>query len=370
MSANYLEVVGLVKSFAGEKVLAGVSLAIKRGETVVVYGRSGSGKSALLSLISGAMPPDAGDIRINGASVLEEDPNYRGIGMAFQNFALYPHMTALANIASPLEARGMDSGTIRTKVEKVAEMLKIKHVLSHLPAELSNGQKQRTSLARALVTEPAVLLLDDPLRNVDAKLRYETRMELPELFARFGAAVLYVTQDFREAMALGDRIAILHEGIFVQIGTPAEVYEAPLSADIGRLFGDPAMNLIPCSITTADSGLDVDIGGSVVRLPPGRVRTDLSYVAGVRPEHVLIVENSAASKDGLAAKMETISPLNIRELVFLRTDDNCEIIASRPVNKARIIREPVPVRLEFAPEHVILFEQESGRPVSFGSGDA
>ncbi len=153
-------------------------------------------------------------------------PEQRGVGMAFQNFALFPHMTAFENIASPLRATSAN-GVIKAGVDKVATLLKIDHVLGHAPRELSNGQKQRTSLARALAASPKILLLDDPLRNVDAKLRFEMRLELPKLLRQSGSAVLYVTQDYKEAMALGDRIAVLLGGAFEQVATPEEIYDAP-----------------------------------------------------------------------------------------------------------------------------------------------
>src|SRR5262245_36982540 len=199
----------LAKSFRTGPVFQDLSLAAEKGEIVVVFGPSGTGKTVLLRLIAGVEGPDAGTIRLEGRDVTEAPPETRGVGMAFQNFALFPHMTAFDNIASALTAHHAAAQTIRSKVDAVAKLLKISHVMQHQPRELSNGQKQRTALARALVADPKILLLDDPLRNVDAKLRYEMRLELPSLLRRGAAAVLYVTQDYREAMAIADRIAVL-----------------------------------------------------------------------------------------------------------------------------------------------------------------
>jgi len=217
-----LEIRSVSKEFKTGKVLDRISLSAENGEIVSVFGPSGAGKTVLLRLIAGVEQPDGGSILLGGRDVTDQAPEARGVGMAFQNFALFPHMSAFDNIASALTAHKAPREMIRAKVEKVAALLKIEHVLGHAPRELSNGQKQRTALARALVAEPKILLLDDPLRNVDAKLRYEMRLELPSLLKASGSTVLYVTQDYKEAMALGDRIAVLSDRDFAQIARPAD----------------------------------------------------------------------------------------------------------------------------------------------------
>ena len=244
----------LSKSFKSGEVLKDISLEAEKGEIVVVFGPSGTGKTVLLRLIAGVEQLDAGSIELEGRDVTEAAPESRGIGMAFQNFALFPHMSAYDNIASALTARKASAQTIRTKVEAVAKLLKISHVLQHQPRELSNGQKQRTALARALVADPHILLLDDPLRNVDAKLRYEMRLELPALLKASGSTVLYITQDYKEAMALGDRIAVLLDGSLVQVATPADIYREPATLGVARLFGDPTLNLIAIEPAAAAQG--------------------------------------------------------------------------------------------------------------------
>ena len=192
----YLEVKSASKSFGKKKVLAGLSLEVESGECVVVFGPSGCGKTTLLRLIAGVLEPDQGEVWIDGKSVMSVAPEARGVAMAFQNFALYPHMDAFENIASPLRARKLPEEEVKQRVHQIAGLLRIDHVLDHLPRQLSNGQKQRTSLARSLVHGPSVLMLDDPLRNVDAKIRYEMRLELPRVFRKFHSTVLYVTQDY------------------------------------------------------------------------------------------------------------------------------------------------------------------------------
>src|SRR5271165_7259327 len=239
-----LEIRGVCKRCRDSVVLDRVTLELEPGEIVCVFGPSGSGKTVLLRLIAGVETCDSGTIALAGRDVTEAPPESRGVGMAFQNFALLPHMSAFDNVASALTARRAPPKVIREKVQKVAALLKIEHVLGHEPRELSNGQKQRTALARALVADPKILLLDDPLRNVDAKLRYEMRLELPPLLKQLGSTVLYVTQDFKEAMALGDRIAVLLDGQIVQCDTPARIYAEPSSVGVARLFGDPTLNLV------------------------------------------------------------------------------------------------------------------------------
>ena len=209
---SQLAINGLAKSYGALKVFEGLNLEAGSGEIVVTFGGSGTGKTILLRLIAGVEEPTGGAISINGHDVADIAPEHRGIGMAFQNFALFPHMSAWENIATPLRAAGASESAVRAGVAKVAKLLKIDHVLGHAPRELSNGQKQRTALARALAAEPKIPLLDDPLRNVDAKLRFEMRLELPRLLRQTGATVLYVTQDYKEAMAvtpLNERTVLL-----------------------------------------------------------------------------------------------------------------------------------------------------------------
>src|SRR6266702_4014976 len=212
-----LEIKSVGKTFGPVRPANGLSLAVEPGEIVAVFGPSGSGKTVLLRMIAGMFEPDEGDILVGGRSIVGAAAEHRGIGMAFQNFALFPHMTARDNIASGLGAKA-GAPDASTRVQAISRLLKIEHVLGHAPRELSNGQQQRTALARALIGNPDVLLLDDPLRNVDAKLRYEMRLELPSLLRQGAAAVLYVTQDYREAMAIADRIAVLVNGRFEQVG--------------------------------------------------------------------------------------------------------------------------------------------------------
>ena len=283
---SQLAIKSLTKSYGAFKVFDGLNLQADAGEIVVIFGGSGTGKTILLRLIAGVEEPTGGAIEIGGHDVSDIAPEHRGVGMAFQNFALFPHMNASENIATPLRAAGADESKVKAGVAKVAKLLKIDHVLNHAPRELSNGQKQRTALARALAAEPQILLLDDPLRNVDAKLRFEMRLELPRLLRQSGATVLYVTQDYKEAMALADRIAVLANGTFVQTASPEDIYMRPATLGVARLFGDPAINTADTMIET-EGGAHVVLGGTRVPVAESyRGFAGREVILGVRPEAV------------------------------------------------------------------------------------
>jgi multiple sugar transport system ATP-binding protein len=322
----FLEINSLCKSFKHHEVIRDLSIAVEKGEFLVVFGPSGCGKTVLLRLIAGMMQPDAGDIVIDGRSVVDVNPEHRDVGMAFQNYALYPHMTAFENIASPLRARSVTEAEIAPRVNETARMLRIDHVLDHLPKALSQGQKQRTALARSLVGRPSVVLLDDPLRNVDAKIRYEMRFELPRVLRRYESTVVYVTQDYKEAMALGDRVAVLVDGAFRQVAAPREVYDLPNSTRIARLLGDPPINLLSVSPVRGAAGIEIKVAGGAVRLPADRV-AGRECTFGIRSEDIVV---SLEPSDGVPVMVDAITPVNNRLVMLLRGNEGTELFASCP----------------------------------------
>jgi len=356
-----IELVGIRKAFGGVTLFDNLSLTVGRGERVAVFGPSGCGKTMLLRLIAGIHQPDAGDIRLAGRSVLDLEPEERGVGMAFQNFALYPHMPAFENIASPLKARREDAGSVAARVSGIARLLKIEHVLGHAPRELSNGQKQRTALARALVGAPEILLLDDPLRNVDAKLRYEMRLEFPKLLREFRSTVLYVTQDYKEAMALGERIAVMIAGRIVQYAPPAEVYARPAHVEVARLFGDPTINLVDSEIVEADGGAATVIAG--VQISLGRTFADAigrKVTLGLRPEALRPAR--AGDVVRLPATQIALTPLNQRLVTLFRAADGTELLSAAPA--ADSARTHVATELSIAPTDILLFDRQSGERIA------
>ena len=351
---SQLAIKSLSKSYGAFKVFDGLSLEADAGEIVVIFGGSGTGKTILLRLIAGVEEPTGGAIEIGGHDVSDIAPEHRGVGMAFQNFALFPHMNASENIATPLRAAGADEGKVKAGVARVAKLLKIDHVLNHSPRELSNGQKQRTALARALAAEPQILLLDDPLRNVDAKLRFEMRLELPRLLRQSGATVLYVTQDYKEAMALADRIAVLANGQFVQTATPEDIYMRPATLGVARLFGDPSINTID-TVIEAETGTQVVLGGTRVPVADGyRGFAGREVIFGVRPESVEI------GSTGVEADVIAVTPLNERTVLLLQTLNGWEFLASLPSSATNIPEAGAKVRAGFAAAGTHIFDRQSG----------
>ncbi|MBK1868738.1 ABC transporter ATP-binding protein [Aestuariivirga sp. YIM B02566] len=349
----HLELASISKSFKSNKVLDDISLAADAGEIVVIFGPSGTGKTVLLRLIAGVEEPTAGTISIDDQDMADVAPEHRDVGMAFQNFALFPHFDAFENIATPLRARAQSAAQIKEGVARVAKLLKIDHVLSHAPRQLSNGQKQRTALARALASSPKLLLLDDPLRNVDAKLRFEMRLELPRLLREAKSTVLYVTQDYKEAMALADRIAVLAHGKFVQVATPEEIYRHPATVNVARLFGDPTINLVE---TVVGEGATIDLAGETVEIDKAYAGLKgRSVTFGVRPEAVALGDGA-----GLKAQVMAVTPLNERTVLLLQTKGGAELLASLPSSSPAIPKAESEVTISFNPIGSHLFDRETG----------
>lgn len=353
---NQLAIRSLSKSFGAFKVFEGLNLAADSGEIVVIFGGSGTGKTILLRMIAGVEEPTSGHVEIAGENATDIAPEHRGIGMAFQNFALFPHMSAAENIAAPLRAARAAEAEVESGVSRVARLLKIDHVLGHAPRELSNGQKQRTALARALAAEPKILLLDDPLRNVDAKLRFEMRLELPRLLRQSGATVLYVTQDYKEAMALADRIAVLSGGKFVQVAAPEDIYMAPATLTVAKLFGDPSINMVETTVRTAAKSATVDILGERVEIPASYAAYAGRKVAFcVRPEAVSLAHKG----DGLHCEVQAVTPLNERVVLLLKSQGGWEFLSSLP-SSAAVPTTGEKLLASFASKGTHLFDLETG----------
>ena len=353
-----LELKSVSKSFGAYKVFEELDLQAQAGEIVVIFGGSGTGKTILLRLIAGVQEPTSGTIEIEGQDVADIAPEHRSVGMAFQNFALFPHMSALENIATPLVAQKAGTAAVKAGVDKVAKLLKIDHVLDHAPRELSNGQKQRTALARALAAEPRILLLDDPLRNVDAKLRFEMRIELPRLLRQTGATVLYVTQDYKEAMALGDRIAVLASGKFVQIATPEDIYLRPANLSVASLFGDPSINTSETAVEMTGKTISIRLGGVQVAVDSAyKPYVGRAVTFGVRPESV---ELAGPKSIGLAATVMAVTPLNERTVLLLKSEGGWEFLASLPSSSSNIPKPGANVKATFQSGGTHLFDRTTG----------
>lgn len=267
----------------GHTAVASLDLEIAAGEFIVLVGPSGCGKSTLLRMVAGLESISTGELLIQDERVNDKEPAQRDIAMVFQNYALYPHMSVYDNMAYGLKNRGIAKAQITEQVQAVAQMLELETLLERKPKQLSGGQRQRVAMGRAMVRDPKVFLFDEPLSNLDAKLRVQMRVEIRALQRKLGTTTLYVTHDQVEAMTLADRLVVLNQGHVEQIGTPMEVYERPASTFVAQFIGSPAMNLIPSEVIDGKPALDVDIPMACPHLLAS------SVLLGVRPEHVDIV---------------------------------------------------------------------------------
>ncbi|SFR63493.1 ABC transporter ATP-binding protein [Halogeometricum limi] len=316
-----VELSSLSKRFGDEEAVDGVSLSISEGELLVLLGPSGCGKTTTLRMIAGLESVSGGSVAIGGVDVSEHPPQDRDVAMVFQNYALYPHKTVRENIRFPLRKTDLSKAEQRERIESTAALLDIADLLDKEPAALSGGQRQRVAIGRAIGREPSVLLMDEPLSNLDAKLRVRTRSELRSLQQRLGITTVYVTHDQEEAMSIADRIAIMNDGRVEQVGTPEEVYEDPTSAFIAGFLGDPSMNLLPTSVGPSRDG---DTGGTERgdELAAGlaaAVPDDAARV-GVRPEDLFLVDGSGSVVgDG---------PANVSDVY------DCDVHVVEPIGRA------------------------------------
>ncbi|MBB5753279.1 ABC transporter ATP-binding protein [Prosthecomicrobium pneumaticum] len=291
----FLEIDHLVKRFGSTEVLKGIDISVDEGAFLVLVGPSGCGKSTLLSMIAGLDTITSGEVRIGGRRVNELHPSKRDIAMVFQSYALYPNMTVAENIAFGLEMRGVAKSEREAAVARVSEMLQIGHLLKRKPSQLSGGQRQRVAMGRALVRDPQVFLFDEPLSNLDAKLRVDMRTEIKRLHERMGTTIVYVTHDQIEAMTLATQIAVLRDGVLQQFGTPAEIYNNPVNVFVADFMGSPSMNLVPAKVReengrtvvalarTGEAELTLDTGAAAQKLA-GQIGREV--LLGVRPEAI------------------------------------------------------------------------------------
>ncbi len=341
----------------GQVAVHGASFDIADGELMVLVGPSGCGKSTLLRMIAGLEEISDGTLSIGDRVVNEVAPKDRDIAMVFQNYALYPHMTVAENLAFGLKLRGLPKADVAGRVSAAAQTLGLEQMLDKLPREMSGGQRQRVALGRALVREPAVFLLDEPLSNLDAKLRHSMRTEIARLHRQLGATMVYVTHDQVEAMTLGQRIVVLNEGQVQQIDTPMALYERPANLFVACFLGSPAMNVLRGRLEHADGlRLQLDEGGSVPLQPTRALEPHVGQrvVLGVRPEHV----QPASIDTGMQALVEVMEPVGNE--VFLHLGFGPHRLISRVApQQAPAVGAHVPVSLDAA--HVHLFDAQSGR---------
>jgi multiple sugar transport system ATP-binding protein len=337
-----LSVHDLRVNFGSVDVLKGIDMSIESGEFVVLVGPSGCGKSTLLNVIAGLEGSSAGRIEIAERDVTRIAPKDRDIAMVFQSYALYPAMTVRGNITFGMECRGVPKAERLAAVERVAKLLQIGPLLDRRPSQLSGGQRQRVAMGRALVRDPILFLFDEPLSNLDAKLRVEMRMEIKRLHHRLGTTMVYVTHDQIEAMTLATRIAVMNKGVIQQFADPQTIYDTPANLFVARFMGSPPMNTIPVRI-------DTENGAAVAVVSDGegtqRLRLDLSAAVaaswvgrdallGVRPECISLLENEVGSPDKinlLAAEVQMIEPTGAETLALIRVSGT-DVMAKMSAN--------------------------------------
>jgi len=344
---------GVRKAFGATAVVHGVDIDIDDGEFVVLVGPSGCGKSTLLRMIAGLENITSGEIRIGERIVNDVPPKERDVAMVFQNYALYPHMTVAANMAFSLKLRGASRQEIETRVQRAAEILGLLPLLARYPRQLSGGQRQRVAMGRAIVRDPQVFLFDEPLSNLDAKLRVAMRTEIKELHQRLETTTIYVTHDQIEAMTMADKIVVMHDGLVEQIGAPLELYDRPDNAFVAGFIGSPAMNFLPGRVGPDGSHAFEGPGGT--RLPLNGVSAGLSgreAIYGIRPEHFV------AAEDGVEAIIQVVEPTGAEIQVAAKLGGEDVIVVFRERHR---LNPGDTIRLKPNPQLVHLFDAETGK---------
>ena len=339
-----------------------LSLDIADGELLVLVGPSGSGKSTVLRMMAGLEQVTAGAIRIGERDVTEFPPQHRDIAMVFQNYALYPHMTVRENLGFGLMMRKQPRDVINRRVDAVASSLGLDALLDRKPAQLSGGQRQRVALGRAIVREPLAFLFDEPLSNLDAQLRVETRVELARLHRQLGATMVYVTHDQSEALTLGDRIAILKEGVLQQVATPMELYEHPGNKFVAGFIGSPSMNFFDGTLTrTGAGGMCTFRGADLTIRVPCETGTSERVYLGVRPQHLEVVGETAVGEGSLRAEVGVVEPMGNEQIVYLTVPGGGRVVAVAPVQPRIVPGEKVSVRVR--PEGLHIFDAQTGKRI-------
>ncbi|GHC86122.1 sugar ABC transporter ATP-binding protein [Pseudorhodoferax aquiterrae] len=336
---SYLELKNVQKSFGDAHIIKGVDLAIEKGEFIVFVGPSGCGKSTLLRLIAGLEPITSGQLMLDGRDITWAPSGKRDLAMVFQSYALYPHMSVYDNMSFALKLAKVDAAEIKTKVERAAAQLNLTNYLQRTPKELSGGQRQRVAIGRAIVRAPKVFLFDEPLSNLDAALRGNTRVEIKKLHESLGATTIYVTHDQVEAMTLADKVVVLKDGLIEQVGSPLELYDRPANRFVAQFIGMPSMNMLPAQALP-----------TIAQLTQGRLPID--GFLGVRPEGVRVLPGE---RGGLRGRVDLIEALGSDTLIHV--DVNGVNMVARQ-NERTQLAEGDTVGVEIDPAVLHLFHRD------------
>ncbi|MGH7108442.1 MAG: ABC transporter ATP-binding protein [Acetobacteraceae bacterium] len=351
-----LELTGLTKNFGPVTVLHGVDLALADGEMVVIVGASGCGKSTLLRLVAGLEEPTGGRVVLDGRDVTRLDPAARDIAMVFQNYALYPHMSVFENMAYGLRIRHLKEAEIRKRVDQAAVMLGLEGLLARKPRQLSGGQRQRVAMGRAIVREPKLFLFDEPLSNLDAKLRVQMRAEIRRLQRRLGVTSLYVTHDQVEAMTLGDRLVVMHEGRPAQVASPVEVFSRPANIYVAGFIGAPAMNFMPARLAEGGRAAALEVGPVIAFSDGPRAGPDgRALTIGIRPQDVLMLP-AGDGQGVMRLAVDLVEPLGSETLVHGKLAGGAALTVQLP--GMAVVKDQIAIGLGTTALHV--FDGQSG----------
>jgi multiple sugar transport system ATP-binding protein len=353
------------KLYGSVHAVKDVNLRIDDREFVVLVGPSGCGKTTTLRMIAGLEAISSGDVSIDGQVVNDLAPMDRDIAMVFQNYALYPHMSVFDNMAFGLKMRKFDRREIATRVKEAADILGIGDLLKRKPRQLSGGQRQRVALGRAIVRHPRVFLFDEPLSNLDAKLRVQMRVELRKLHQRLGTTAVYVTHDQVEAMTLGDRVVVMKDGVVQQIGEPLELYNRPVNKFVAGFIGSPAMNFATVTMVDGNGRLTAKNGGLEIEVPAPhadrlRAHTDRQLTIGIRPEDLRVAGSADPAGLTFSAKVEVVEQLGSEVLLDLRVGNDTMVAAVDPVVR---VKSQDTLRLAVSPGGLHFFDAESEQAI-------
>ena len=354
---------GVNKLYDSVHAVKDVNLRIRDREFVVLVGPSGCGKTTTLRMVAGLEEISSGDILIGEQVVNDLPPMDRDIAMVFQNYALYPHMSVFDNMAFGLRMRKFDKAEIVKRVKQAAEILGIGDLLQRKPRQLSGGQRQRVALGRAIVRHPRVFLFDEPLSNLDAKLRVQMRVELKKLHHRLGTTAIYVTHDQVEAMTLGDRVVVMKDGVVQQVGEPLELYNRPANKFVAGFIGSPAMNIAAVTVTGGDGSVWVENAGLKLKLPHAqaeRVRAKMGELVtlGIRPEDLRVATSSDPSELTFKAVVEVVEQLGSEILLDLRVGHDTMVAAVDPTVRTRMQET---LHLTLNPDRLHFFDAKTDR---------
>lgn len=355
-----LRVTGAAKHYGRVRALENMSFTVPQGRFFVLFGPSSVGKTTTLRMLAGLVPPDKGRVEIFGKDMTNEPIAGRGISMVFQSFALYPHLTVFENLAYPLREERVAEAEIKKRVEETAASLKLTHRLERKPNTLSGGEQQRVALGRSLVRRPRILLLDEPLTNLDAKLRHDMRAELKRLHRQFGMTIVYATPDELEALSMGEEIAVMKDGAVEQLGTPDELYETPRNTYVAGKIGSPHMNMLAAKVSSDGKSIETALGrmamGGTLKQASG-----LKTMLGIRPNDITM-----AAKGGIAARIHMLEPLGDVTVVSVEANGSTLRVVL-PESRALGLKPGDAASIHIDPDRIHIFRADSGEAIGLRS---